>query len=139
MSYIQRSSTNAGVTPFDIAKMSGGTAIGSHQIFDTFNVSWLSLNSSNGNLESTDNFFTEACFSPNSNTYGNSKVGVNGSSLYEQGQIMPESSNPSAGGSGRGDDISFGYGNAQFQQWLRVSSMGTAPDTALTHCKIMRL
>jgi len=139
MSYIQRSSTNAGVTPFDIAKMSGGTAIGSHQIFDTFNVSWLSLDTSNGNLESTYYFFTEACFSPASNTYGSARVGVNGASLHTQGQIMPESNVSSAGGSGRGDDMSFGYNNAQFQQWLRVAGMGTAPDTTLTHCKIMRL
>tara|TARA_Y100000592_G_C5463948_1_gene315598 strand:- start:103 stop:522 length:420 start_codon:yes stop_codon:yes gene_type:complete len=139
MSYIQRSATNSSITPFDIGKMSGSTAIGSHQIFDSFNVSWLSFNSSTGVISASTPFFTEACFSPNSNSYGNSRVGQSGSSFYTQGQILPESTFSGAGGSGRGDDVSFYFASSQFPYWTFIASTNTAPDTSLTHLKLMRV
>ena len=140
MSYIQRSATNANISPFDVGKMSGNTAVGSYQIFDTFNASWLSLNTSTGVISADTAFFTEACFSPNSNTYGNSRVGnSSGSTLHTAGQIMPESSSSSAGGSGRGDDIAYYYSASQYPTWLYAGNTATAPDTDLTHIKVMRL
>jgi hypothetical protein len=140
MTYIQKSATNATVTPFDVGKMSGSTAIGARQVFDTFNASWLSFDSSTGVISADDAFFTEACFSPNSNAYGNSKVGETTSTpKHMVGQVLPESSSTGAGGHGRGDDIAYYYAANQYPKWLVVISTTTAPDTDLTHLKIMRL
>ena len=139
MTYIQRSDTNANLTPFDIGKMSGSTAIGAVQVFDDLNAPWLSFNSSTGAITATSSFWTEATFSPDSNAYGGARSGdTSGPDRFLQGQIMPESSNTGVGGLARGDDVAVYYSTSQFPTWLYSASINLAPDTALTHLKIMR-
>ena len=139
MTYIQKSATNATVTPFDVGKMSGSTAVGAYQVFDSFNAPWLSFNSTTGAISANESFWTEATFSPNSNVYGGARCGDStGPDRFLQGQIMPESSNTGVGGGSRGDDVAIFYASSQFPTWLYTSSITVTPDLALTHLKVIR-
>ena len=135
MSYINNNVREA--SPFDKGKISGTT----NATFNTFNVNWLSL--SGNNILSIDNssYYSEACFSPNSNSYGLARVHYDGntSDLYLMGCNMPESSEASAGGFRRSDDIAIHSGNSHYPKYQNSLAISLTQDVARANMKILRI
>ena len=125
------------ISPFDVGKISGTT----NATFNTFNVNWLSL--SGNNILSTDNssYYSEACFSPDSNTYGLARVHYSGntSNLHLMGCNMPESSVTGAGAYIRSDDISIHSGNSHYPKYQNSVSITLTQDVTRANMKIIRV
>ena len=126
------------VSPFDIVKINSGSTI-----FTLFNVDWLSLNSST-DLEADDNtsFYSEAHFSPNSNSYGISRVHYDGntSDLYLMAAIMPVSpSGTNAGGYSRGDDVAIHNGTSHYPKFQNYAAMSIVQNVSRANLKIIRV
>jgi hypothetical protein len=135
MTYIKNTARE--VSPFDIGKISGTT----DATFNTFNVNWLSL--SGDNILSSDNssYYSEACFSPNSNAYGLARIHYSGntSNLHLMGSNMPESSITGAGASVRSDDIAIYNGNSHYPKYQNSLSITLAQDVERANMKIIRI
>ena len=136
MTYIQRSS---GVSPFDIAKISGNNSSGTTNVFDTVTKPWASFNSSSKAIETSSTVYSEAMHSPASNTYGLARTGVSGASPHLQGQIIPESSVSGAGGVSRGDDVAIHFGTSHLSVYLWSVAFNVAADTTTSHMKLIRM
>ena len=138
MSYINKAKNDQ--SPFDIVKISGNNTYSSTTVFDTPSVSWLSFDSSSKEIVCNDNFYSEACFSPNSNTYGIGRVtfGVS-NKYYLRGYILPESSVSGAGGRSRGEDVAINYDNSALAYYDQLSSFNEAPNTTRSNMKVIKL
>ena len=138
MSYINKAKNDQ--SPFDIVKISGNNTYSSTTVFDTPSVSWLSFDSSSKEIVCNDNFYSEACFSPNSNAYGIARVTYGISEKYHlRGYILPESNNSSAGSLSRGDDIAINYGSSCKAYYDLTASFNEAPNVNKSSMKVMRL
>ena len=134
MSYIKKDKQKT--SPFDVAKISGTT----NPTFNTFKVDWITLNTND--LDALEgNFYSEATFSPNSNSYGLSRIHYDGNSTgyHLMGNNMPESSNSSAGGTQRGDDSAIHYGNSHYPKYQNYVSMTVTQDVDRANLKIIRV
>lgn len=125
------------VSPFDVGKITGTT----NATFNNFNVDWLSM--SGNNILSTDSssYYSEACFSPNSNSYGLARFHYDGnnSDLHLMGCNMPESSNVGAGAYSRSDDVAIHSGNSHYPKYQTSVSISLAQDVSRANMKIIRV
>ena len=134
MTYIKKDKQKT--SPFDVAKITGTT----NPTFNTFNVDWITLNTND--LDASEgNFYSEACFSPDSNAYGFSRIHYDGNtnSQHLMGMNLPESSNSSAGGSSRGDDTTIHYGNSHYPKYDYTSGISISQDVSRANLKIIRI
>ena len=127
----------ANISPFDVGKISGTT----DPKFNTVNVNWISLSSNNLVSEDSTSYYSEACFSANSNQYGLGRVTYTGNSsdYYLMGQQIPESSNIGAGGTSRGDDVAIHYGSSHYPYYNASAAMTTTQDVDRANLKIIRI
>ena len=135
MTYIKKEARE--VSPFDVGKITGTT----NATFNTFNVDWLSLNGNNIISNDSNSFYSEACFSPNSNTYGLARVHYDGntSNYYLMGSNMPESSNPGAGSYIRSDDVAMHSGNSHYPKYQNDVAITLTQDISRANMKIIRV
>ena len=136
MSYILNTS-NENISPFDIGKISGTT----NPTFNTFNVNWLSMNGDNIDSDDDISYYSEACFSADTNTYGIARITYSGntSNYHLMGCQLPESSYTSVGGVSRGDDIAIHFGNSHYPNYSVAASMTTSQDVARANLKIIKI
>lgn len=125
------------VSPFDVGKITGTT----NATFNTFNVDWLSMSGNNILSSDSSSFYSEAAFSPNSNSYGLARVHYSGnnSDLYLMGSNMPESSNSSAGSYVRSDDVAIHSGNSHYPKYQNSLAITLTQDVSRANMKIMRV
>ena len=134
MTYIKKDKQKT--SPFDVAKITGTT----NPTFNTFNVDWITLNTND--LDSSDgSFYSEAAFSPNSNSYGLSRTHYDGNTTgyHLMGNNMPESNTHGAGGTQRGDDIAIHYGNSHYPKYQNYVAMTVNQDVSRANLKIIRI
>ena len=137
MSYIQRSVDQ---TPFCTATISGSDAIPaddpfiSTTAFDTTTANWAVFDSSTKDIETSVDTLAFCAFSPNNTTSGGSFYAFNSAPNTTQllrGMIRGESDAFSAGGTTRGDDVSFRVDDTvRFQYSFITSGLSETPDTA---------
>jgi len=127
----------ANISPFDVGKITGNT----NPLFNTVNVNWLSLNGNFLVSEDDESYYSEACFSSNSNAYGIGRVKYSGNSsdYYLMSSQYPESSNSGAGGTSRGDDIAIHYGDSHYPYYTTAAAMTTTQDVDRANLKIIRI
>jgi len=131
------STPSANISPFDVGKITGNT----NALFNTVTVNWISLSGNNLVSEDSKSYYSEACFSANSNSYGLGRVTYNGNSsdYYLMASQIPESSNVGAGGTSRGDDVAIHFGNSHYPYYNASASMTTTQDVDRANLKIIRI
>jgi len=125
------------ISPFDVGKISGTT----DPKFNTFNVNWLSMSGNNIIADNSITYYSEACFSPNNNQYGLSRITYDGntSNYHLMGVQLPESSNAGAGTSYRGDDVAIHFGNTHYPYYDYTGAISTEQDVNRANIKIIRI
>lgn len=133
MTYIKKDIRN--FSPFDIGKISGTT----NPTFNTFNVDWLSTSGNNIVCEN-GNFYSEAVFSPNSNTYGLARIHYDGNSIdyHLMGSNFPESSNSGAGAWCKSDDVAMHIGSSHYPKYQNYLALSLNQDVSRANLKIIR-
>lgn len=128
---------SSNISPFDIGKISGTT----NPTFNTFNVDWLSMSGNNIIADNSVSYYSEACFSPNNTSYGYSRIAYSGhtSDYHLMGIIMPESTNSSAGGASRSDDVAINFGNSHYPYFEYAASYSLPQDVNRANMKIIRI
>jgi len=135
MSYTPNLSSSD-VSPFDVGKISGTT----DPKFNTFNVNWLSMSGNNIIADNSVSYYSEACFSPNNNSYGLCRVNYNGNASHHlMGVQLPESNSSNAGTNVRGDDIAIHFGNTHYPFYDYTGSLSAAQDVSRANLKIIRI
>ena len=137
MSYKPNLTPSSNISPFDVGKISGTT----DPKFNTFNVNWLSMSGNNIVADNSVLYYSEACFSPNSNSYGLLRVSYNSdtSNYHLMGVQYPESSDAGAGGATRGDDVAIHFGNSHYPSYNYSGSASTVQDVSRSNIKIIRI
>jgi hypothetical protein len=99
------------------------------------------MNGNNILSSDSSSYYSEACFSPNSNTYGLARVHYDGntSNLYLMGCNMPESSNTGAGAYVRSDDIAIHSGNSHYPKYQNSIAITLTQDVSRANMKIIRV
>lgn len=135
MTYTKK--TTREVSPFDVGKITGTT----NATFNTFNVEWLSLSGNNIISNDSDSYYSEACFSPNSNAYGLARLHYSGNTSdgHLMGCNFPESSNATAGSYTRSDDIAIHSGNSHYPKYDTSLVINLAQDVSRANMKIIRV
>ena len=131
------STPSANISPFDVGKITGNT----NALFNTVTVNWISLSGNNLVSEDSKSYYSEACFSANSNSYGLGRVTYSGNSsdYYLMASRLPESANTGAGGTSRGDDVAIHYGSSHYPYYNASAAMTTTQDIDRANLKIIRI
>ena len=135
MTYKKKNIRNT--SPFDVGKISGTT----NPSFNTFDVDWLTISGNNILSNDSTSFYSEAAFSPNSNSYGLARVHYDGntSNLHLMGCNFPESSSSGAGSYVRSDDIAIHSGNSHYPKYQNSAAITLTQDISRANMKIIRV